>query len=128
MIWPFDSTVAPMYGWTGVPGTSTIRTETDSGPAKTRRRFTAAPSQFSLQFAMSTAQATRLMQFYTNGVADTYAGTSGGARTFGGLNHPRDNSDVPENELTGWRFLSPPTLTQNAFGRFNATVQLELLG
>jgi hypothetical protein len=126
--WPGTLPTAPMYGWTEVPGTSTIRTETDSGPAKTRRRFSSAPSQFSLQFAMTEAQATRLVQFYTNSIGDTPAGTAGGAETFGGLNHPRDNSDVPENELTGWRFLSPPTLTQNAFGRFNATVQLELLG
>ena len=126
--WPFDSTVAPAYGWTEVPGTSTIKTETDSGPAKTRRRFTSAPSQFSLQFAMNEDQATRLLEFYTNGTGDSPAGTAGGSVTFGGLAHPRDNSSVTETLVTGWRFLSPPVLSQNSFGRFNATVQLELLG
>lgn len=118
---------APMYGWTEVPGTSVIRTATDSGPAKTRRRFSSAPSQFSLQFSMDQTQATRLIDFYTNGVGDVVAGTAGGAETFGGLPHPRDGSAVTETLVTGWRFLSPPTLTQNAFGRFNATVQLELI-
>jgi hypothetical protein len=126
--WPGTLPTAPMYGWTEVPGTSIVRTETDSGPAKTRQRFSSAPSQFSLQFALDTAQATRLMQFYTNAPSAGDAGTAGGAKTFGGLGHPRDNSSVTETEVTGWRFLSPPTLTQNAFGRFNATVQLELIG
>jgi len=132
--WPGTLPTAPMYGWTEVPGTSIIRTATDSGPAKTRRRFSSAPSQFSLQFSMDQTQATRLIDFYTNGVGDTIAGTAGGAETFGGLAHPRDNSSVSStaapgvDEITGWRFLSPPTLTQNAFGRFNVTVQLELLG
>jgi hypothetical protein len=68
------------------------------------------------------------MQFYTNATSADPAGTAGGAKTFGGLPHPRDNSAVTETEVTGWRFLSPPTITQNAFGRFNATVQLELIG
>ena len=125
-VWP-DLPTDPMYGWTEVPGNATIRTETDSGPAKTRKRFSSAPSKFSLQFAMSTTEATRLMQFYTNSSGGDPAGTASGSLTFGGLPHPRDNSAVTATLLTGWRFTSPPTITQNSFGRFNATVQLELI-
>jgi hypothetical protein len=116
---PYPS--APLYGWTETPGTSLARTQTDAGPAKLRRRFTSTPSQFSMQFAMTEAQATRLMEFYSNSTSDTPAGTSGGSMTFGTFDHPRTNTDGT------WRFLAPPVITQDAFEHFRVSIQLELL-
>jgi hypothetical protein len=127
MEWPGTLPTDPLYGWSEVPGDGSVRTETDSGPAKMRRRFTSAPSVFSLQFSMTTDQATRLMQFYTNSSSDSPAGTASGSLTFGTLGHPRTGVAPTSTETTGWRFLSPPVITQSTYGYFNAVVQLELL-
>jgi hypothetical protein len=78
-----------------------------------------------MQFALDTSEATLLMNFYTNGSAS--AGTAGGSLTFGTLPHPRTNVAPTSTATTGWRFLSPPVITQNSYGRFNASVSLELL-
>ncbi len=126
--WPGSLPDAPQYGWTETPGNSLVRTETDAGPAKLRRRFSSSPSKFSLQFSMTTAQATTLMEFYNNNSADTPSGTSGGALTFGTLTHPRTGLGVGTVTTTnGWRFLAPPVITQDAFGHFRVSLSLELL-
>lgn len=120
-VWPGTLPDDPLYGWTEVPGDGLSRTETDAGPAKVRRRFSSTPSQFSIQFSMTKAQATRLMEFYTNASDAGSAGTSGGALTFDGLPHPRTEADAT------WRFLSPPVITQDAFDHFRTSIKLELL-
>jgi hypothetical protein len=74
-----------------------------------------------MQFAMTEAQATRLIQFYENASDDTTAGTSGGALTFDTLEHPRTGA------ATTWRFLAPPVITQDAFEHFKVSLRLELL-
>ena len=121
--WPSsDLPVDPLYGWSEVPGNSVIRTQTDAGPAKLRRRFSTSPSQFSMQFALTTAQATRLMQFYTNSTDGSPAGTAGGSMTFGTLPHPRTGAGTPV-----WRFTAPPVITQDAFGHFKGSIRVELI-
>lgn len=120
--WPSaDLPTSPQYGWTETPGSSLVRTETDAGPAKLRRRFSSSPSLFSLMFTLTTAQATRLEQFYSNAADESPAGTNGGALSFDGLPHPRTNSAAT------WRFTSAPTLTQVTFTHYRVTVALELL-
>ena len=119
-VWPLTGT-APQFGWTESPGDSLVRTQTDAGPAKVRRRFTSTPSTFSVQFVLTKAEATRLVQFYENAADDAIAGTNGGALTITGLPHPRDDSSAT------FRFLAPPVITQTAYDVFRASLRLELL-
>lgn len=51
---------------------NTIRSETDVGPAKVRRRGTAAPVQISCQVRLTVAQRATLVDFYNT---DTKSGT-----------------------------------------------------
>lgn len=118
--WPSGTLpTSPLYGWTETPGSSVIRTDTDTGPAKLRQRFTSAPSKFSMQFSMTTAQATRLIEFYSNAPDALSAGTAGGSLTFGTLPHPRTGEDAT------WRFLAPPVITQDTFENFRVSLMLE---
>ena len=119
-VWPLTVT-APQFGWTESPGDSLVRTQTDAGPAKVRRRFTSTPSTFSVQFVLTKAEATRLVQFYEHAADDAIAGTNGGALTITGLPHPRDDSSAT------FRFLAPPVITQTAYDVFRASLRLELL-
>ena len=119
-VWPLTVT-APQFGWTEAPGDSLVRTQTDAGPATVRRRFTSTPSTFSVQFVLTKAEATRLVQFYENAADDAIAGTNGGALTITGLPHPRDDSSAT------FRFLAPPVITQTAYDVFRASLRLELL-
>jgi len=120
--WPFASTVAPALGWSETPGNSVIRSKTDAGPAKLRRRFSSAPSSFSLLFHMSQTEVDRLLTFYDNESDHaTEAGTGGGVLSFDGLAHPRKGT------ATVFRFLSPPVVTQPAPGRYSVAVKLELI-
>ena len=120
-VWPGTLPNDAQYGWSESPGDSLVRTQTDAGPAKLRRRFTSTPSSFSMQFVLTKAQATRLIQFYENASDAAIAGTNGGALSITGLPHPRDNSAVT------FRFLAPPVLTQTSFDVFRASLRLELL-
>jgi len=74
-VWPATLPTDAQYGWSETPGDSLVRTQTDAGPAKLRRRFTSTPSAFSFQFVMTKAQATRLIQFYENASDAAIAGT-----------------------------------------------------
>ena len=121
LTWPGTLPTAPLYGWTEVPGDGLVRTKTDAGPAKVRRRFSSTPAQFSVQFPMTETQATRLIDFYSNSSDGTPAGTAGGALTFDGIPHPRTDADAT------WRFLSPPVITQDTFEHFRVALSLELL-
>lgn len=74
-----------------------------------------------MQFVLTKAQATRLIQFYENASDAVVAGTNGGALSITGLPHPRDNTSAT------FRFLEPPVLTQAAYDVFRASLRLELL-
>ena len=111
-----------------MPGDSLIRSKTDAGPAKLRRRFSSTPSAFTFSFNLvdgggKTAQekATRLLDFYSNASDGSPAGTSGGALQITGLAHPRTNGAAT------FRFLAPPIVTQVAANFYRASVKLELL-
>ena len=115
--WPTADSfpTAPLLGWTEKPGKNVIRSETDSGPAKLRRRFTSAPSEFSMSFALTEDQATSLLTFFTDSCAS-------GVKTFDGLSHPRTGS----SSVT-WRFLEEPTLVYREFNGYFVGLRLELL-
>jgi hypothetical protein len=113
-------------GWSEKPGKSSVRTDTDSGPAKLRRRFTSAPSIFQMTFVLAddgtytgVQKATRLIEFYENGTSASPPGTAGGVERITGLQNPRDDSNAT------FRFLDPPTITQLSVKVFRASVRLE---
>jgi len=120
-VWPAELPTAPQFGWSETPGDGLVRTETDAGPAKVRRRFTSSPASFSVQFVLTKTQATRLLSFYENASDASPAGTGGGALSITGLPHPRDDSSAT------FRFLAPPVITQVATDIFRGSVRLELL-
>ena len=120
--WPGSLPTNPTYGWTELPGDGRVRTQTDAGPAKLRRRFSSSPAQFSVQFVMTTDQATRLVQFFENASDAAIAGTNGGVMSFDGLPHPRTSATAT------FRFLSPPTLTQMSNTVYRVSLSLELVG
>ena len=119
--WPSSPTLpsAPGYGWTKVPGVNSIRTQTDAGPAKVRKRFTAVPSVYQMAFMMTGAQHVRLVQFYENASDGSPAGTSGGSIQFDGLPDPVDDGAAT------WRFLEPPTVTHAGPDAFRVALKLE---
>ncbi len=125
-VWPSMLPTNPTTGWTETPGKSVVRTDTDSGPAKLRRRFTSAPSQFTLQFILAddasytgVQKATRLIEFHDNPTNGSPPGTNGGVEKITGLPHPRDNTSAD------FRFVEPPVITQMSTKVFRASVTLE---
>lgn len=55
--WPSTLPQAPdISGYTEQPQSQVIRTAMDAGPAKTRRRFTAASRNISVRYVLSAAQ------------------------------------------------------------------------
>lgn len=127
-IWPTMLPTNPATGWTETPGNPTIRTETDSGPAKLRRRFTSAPSKLTLVLTLypdgtytGLQKANRLIQFYENGSAGSPPGTAFGSLSITGFPHPRDGSTVT------LRFVDPPVVTQLSADVYRASLSLEKL-
>lgn len=78
-IWPLGLPQVPQKGFSETGGTLIIRTPTDKGPAKMRRRGS-KPSVLNLSFIMTTEQVALLETFVDN--------TLGGVRRFG-FKHPR---------------------------------------
>ena len=127
-VWPTELPQNPSWGWTETPGDGLVRTQTDAGPAKLRRRFSSTPSLFSLVFSLDNsgattaeAKATRLLDFYSNASDGSPAGTAGGAMSITGLTHPRTNAAAT------FRFLAPPVVTQVASNLYRAAIKLEML-
>jgi hypothetical protein len=113
--WPGTLPTAPLMGWTEQPGKNTIRTETSAGPAKKRRRFTSAPSNFVLKMSMTEAQANTFMTFFETTLAS-------GVKTFDNLAHPRLGSTTTE-----WRFLEEPQLLYREYNCYDVSLRLEAL-
>lgn len=90
-----------------------VRTQMDAGPAKIRRRFTAAPRPMTMQFSLTSTQVAALDTFYVTTL-------TGGADEFD-WNDPRTNSSE------SFRFLAPPEYTPAGGDNWTATVSLELM-
>ncbi len=113
--WKPDLPDHPLLGFTEKLADNTIRTQTDGGPAKLRRRFTSVPTEFEMEFALTEAQANTLITFYETDLLS-------GQRTFDGLNHPRlDDASVV------WRFKEPPSVTCESKNLYRTTLKLEKL-
>ncbi len=111
--WPPGLPQKPLLGWSEKLPEATIRTDTDSGPAKLRRRFTAATRDVSLPMALTETEATILDDFY---VDDAKMGSLRFDWT-----HPRTGV------ATEFRFREPPNLTEPANGLYNVTLALEIM-
>jgi len=106
----------PQKGFTESIGVNVIRSGTDSGPAKMRRRGTVA-STMDLSFILTTAQCTTLENFIKN--------TLLGTRRFS-FPHPRTNTAVEvrivpsgEGEFFKLQYLAP--------GYWNTSLKFEIL-
>jgi hypothetical protein len=77
--WPGSLPQVPQKGFTESVGINVIRTATDAGPAKQRRRAS-RPSQLNLSFLMTTAQTQTLEEFVKT--------TTSGVKRFT-FTHPR---------------------------------------
>lgn len=115
-VWPTSLPQSPQKGYSESGGVLVIRTPTDSGPAKQRKRGN-KPQILNVQFIMSTAQVTTLETFIKT--------TLGGVTRFG-FPHPRlgtvsEVRVVPQGEgdLYNLSYVAP--------GYYNVQLQLEIL-
>jgi len=84
--WPTTLPQSPQKGFTESVGINIIRSQTDAGPAKQRRRAS-RPNEMNLNFLMTTAQTQTLDAFIKNLPTANPPGISGTSRfTF---THPR---------------------------------------
>ena len=115
-VWPtadsFPQTPLMEGNTEAAPNTS-MRTQMDVGPPKTRQRSTAGDAPNSYNFHMTGTNITALRVFYVTTC-------SGGADTFEWV-HPRTST------TKDWRFLSPPSWVQLKDGLYHVTVQVEQL-
>ncbi len=114
-VWPAG---LPQYvlasGYTEAAPNNTIRTEMAVGPAKVRRRSTAAVRTISCQLRLTYAQRAVLDGFYLTD-------TASGSVPFNWV-HPATRAAVT------MRFVEPPSLAADAAGRhFIASLKLEIL-
>jgi len=102
-----------LAGNSETPPNTTLRTQMDTGPAKVRRRYTAAPRQFQRSVMLTESQVSTLDTFY---VTTTAGGTSVFTWT-----HPRTGASVD------FRFVSPPVYSALGGDLWRADMSLEIL-
>ncbi|MEO5341100.1 MAG: hypothetical protein H7837_11400 [Magnetococcus sp. MYC-9] len=93
---------------------TTLRTPMEVGPAKVRRRTSAAPKQVECQMDLNAEQLDILEGFYQST-------TAGGSLAFS-WPHPRTRT------TTLFRFTSPPVFHPVSGLLWNVTLKLEILG
>jgi hypothetical protein len=85
--WPATLPQVPQKGFTESIGINVIRSATDAGPAKQRRRAT-RPNEMSVNFLMTTAQTQKLEDFIKNLPTNTTTPGIAGVNRFS-FPHPR---------------------------------------
>jgi hypothetical protein len=121
--WPSTLPQVPQKGFTESVGINIIRSSTDAGPAKQRRRGS-RPNEMNLTFIMTTAQTQTLETFIKNLPTDTPAGISGTNRfTF---THPRlyTSTEVRIVPQSGGEFFN---LQYLAPGYWSTSIRFEIL-
>lgn len=114
-VWP-GSLPKQLVGVTDSRTANLVRTETDGGPAKVRRRFTAVPRDVQTPMVFTAAQRATFDTFYITTLND-------GADKF-------DWTDPVDNATKTFRFKAPPSfsLFTNVNGKnYRTTLDLELL-
>ena len=112
--WPvgLPSDRGPLIGFSEEIQDNVIRTQMDTGPGKVRRRFTYAPSHYTMRFVFNTADTATFKAFFNTTLLS-------GVRTFDGLNNPRTGANAT------WRFLEPPTINNISNTDYEVNVKLE---
>lgn len=113
IVWPAELPQLPSYGWIDAKFDNTVRTETDSGPAKVRRRYTKANRKLTLPILLTAAEVATLETFHTATLVD-------GSLRFE-MEHPRTGLTYE------FRFLEPYEVTEIAEGLFQTSLALEYL-
>lgn len=112
--WPSTLPSAPLAArYREMPPDTALRTEMDAGPAKMRRRTTAAVRPLEVEYLLSAAQVAALDSFYTD---DLLGGTLGFDFT-----HPR----VGTAETC--RFCAAPSYVPVNGDHYRAVLELEIL-
>lgn len=114
-IWPLAADAGfEVQGFTETLPNAILRTQMDAGPAKQRRRFSAAPIAIAGSMLLTAAQAALIEAFFRDTLAL-------GALPFE-WTHPRTGA------LRTWRFTEPPQLAAAASGAWwRVTMKLEIL-
>lgn len=113
-VWPETLPQSPLNdGYSETMGNSVLRSDMDTGVAKTRRRTSASVRTMSARYILTADQAAALTVFFDVTVA-------GGSLPFT-FPHPRTLAD--ENA----RFTQPPLLRALAGGYVMAEIAMELL-
>jgi hypothetical protein len=112
--WPASLPDAPFAGTSreGGEDPAVLRTETEAGPAKMRRRYTAQVHRWPVTLRLTTAQAQTLDDFYHNTCQRVL---------------PFDWVDVLYDATTTYRFLEKPALTALGAGNWQVRFLLEQL-
>lgn len=114
IVWPLLLPQDPLLdGWQENLPDNTLRTEMEQGPAKLRRRSTAASGRMTLQFLLSGSEGGVLDHFYTATLAS-------GTKAFR-MGHPR------RGDMMTCRFMSPPEYTAVNGAYCRARLTLEVL-
>lgn len=114
-VWPTDLPQAPQKGFSESLGMTIVRSQTDLGPAKQRRRGV-SPNIMDVNFIITSEQADTLENFIKNDL--------GGVKRFL-FNHPRTLQNVEvrivnqSGNLYKLQYLAP--------GYWSATMQFEIL-
>ena len=112
--WPSTLPDAPLAeGLQETFADTTLRSQTDMGPAKTRPRSTAGIGKITLAYYLTTAQYAVLKTFYQTGLA-------GGSLRFD-MTHPISSDTI------ACRFLKPPAPVTLSPTRLKVMLELEIL-
>jgi len=112
--WPQTLPQRPLAdGYTEEAPDTLIRSPTDQGPEKIRRRTSAAPRNLRVSYLLSAQQTAALDAFYLDAL-------KGGSLAFSAP-HPRGGAVVE------MRFLAPPVYESAGGAYFRAALQLEIL-
>lgn len=112
--WPASLPGFNQDGYGEQLGSGTIRTQMDSGPDNTRRRYTAVPDQVTTNLVLTGTEYETLKAFYRTTLAE-------GSLPFD-YEQPRTESAVE------MRFIAPPNIASAAGGdKWNISVSVEVL-
>lgn len=112
-IWPLTLPAPAINTFSESPPDNTMRSSTDKGPAKTRRRTTANVRPVSFTLNLTDAQAQTLDDFYVN---TTYSGADEFTFT-----HPRTDAIVSA------RFTQPPQYGDREATVWSVSIALEIM-
>lgn len=112
--WPAGLPQKPLAdGFTESPVPNVVRSDMDVGPAKMRRRYTAAVRVYNMELLLTTSQVATLEAFYRTTLAEV---------------DPFDWTDHRTGAAASYRFRSPPSYSEaGAPGYWRTTLDLEVL-